>query len=241
MASPDALSSNAQKAVLESLPLQHKQNADSAVKSALWTAAGIGGYVAAVAILPAAALPISLMVAATVTVYNGFKLLGNASRALSLLKLKSDVKDEKFVPKLKAKAGKALTRSAKLNDISQKAFYVTLGVLAASFVPVLAPIAAVAYPIAVLGMLGTWAASDWTKGTALATTPTAKLVYQHQVAEGAIAPAERILPPGASVDRSPQKKQGSIFDIFKRKAANDQKPQEPKKPAPQAKLAPPKP
>ncbi len=240
MASPDALSSNTQKAVLESLPLQHKQNANKALKSALWTAAGVAGYAAAVAVLPAAALPLTLMVAATVTVYNGFKLLGNASRALSLLKLKADVKDEKFVPKLKAKAGKALHRASRLNDFSQKAFYVTLGVLAASFVPVLAPIAAVAYPIAVLGMLGTWAASDWTKGTAEATTPTAKLVYQHQVAEGTIAPAERILPPGASVDRAPQKKQGSIFDMFKRKAANDSKPEN-KKPAPQAKLAPPKP
>jgi len=210
--------------VLESLPAQHKENGKEAVKRVLWAAAGVAGYAATAAFAPAGLATLGFIVAGTVAVYNGFRLLGAASRGLSLLKLKSDVKDEKFVPKLKAKAGKALSRSTTLNNWANKAFYVTLGAIVASFVPPLAPLAVLVYPVAVLGMLGTWAAADWTRGTAQATMPTAKLVYQHQVAEGVVQPAEKILPPQAAVSGpAPEKKSQfrSIIDLFKKKASKE--------------------
>lgn len=236
MATANALSEQSQKAVLESLPSQHKDNGRNALKNAGWMAAGIVGYAAVVSFFPAGLATLGLIAASTATVYFGAKLLGNASRALSLLQIKRDIKDEKFVPKLKAKAGKALSRSVRLNNFANKAFWVSVGAMVAGTLPVLAPVAAIVYPLAVLGMLGTWAASDWTKGTAQATLPAAKLVYQHQVAEGVIQPAESILPPGASVERAPQKTRGSILDIFKRKSEKEQAPPKaaPRKPVPAA-------
>lgn len=240
MASPTALSANTQQAVLNSLPAQHEANKKSALKNALWTGVGMLGMVATAAIVPVALAPLASIVAATVTVYNGFKLLGNGSRALSLMQIKGGVKDENFVTKLKEKAGKALQKAPKLNNFANKAFYVVVGAVVASYIPVIAPIAALVYPVAMLGMLGAWGASEWQNGKAQATVPTAKLVYDHQVAEGAIRPAEDILPPGASVSRAPQQKQESLMDAFKRKAQaviQQKKPQ----PKPAPKLAPPKP
>lgn len=234
MATTDALSANAQKSVLANLPAQHELNKQDAKKNAMWLGVSVVGYAAAAAILPAAIVTLPLIVAGTAAVLNGAKLLGNAARGLSLMGIKRHVADKDFVPKLKQKAGKALQRAPKLNSFSQKAFYVSLGALAATFVPVLAPVAALVYPLAVVGMLGSWAASDWAKGTAMGTAPTAKLVYQHQVAEGVIEPAEKILPPGVqAAGPQQQQKRGSILDLFRKKAANNNE-----KKAPEAKQAP---
>lgn len=235
MATTDALSANAQKAVLDTLPAQHQLNKQSAQKNAMWTGVSVLGYAVAAAVLPAAIVTIPLIVAGTAAVLNGAKLLGNVSRALSLMSIKRHVADKDFVPKLKQKAGKALQRAPKLNSFSQKAFYVSIGALVATALPVLAPVAALVYPVAVLGMLGTWAASDWVKGTAQGTAPTAKIVYQIQVAEGVVEPAEKILPPGAAVVQSaPQQKRSSILDLFRKKAANNNEKKAPEaaKPAP---------
>lgn len=230
MGTSDQLSMQSQEAVLASLPAQHKANSKSALGRSLWTAGGILGGMAALSLAPASILPVAMFAATAVTLIAGTKLLGNASRALSLLGVKAGVAGDKFVPKLKKKAGNALKRTTFFNKVSNIAFFGILGTWVLGSAVATAPIAAVVAPIALVTMLGSWAASEWTKGTAEGTRPTAKLVYERQVAEGVIAPAEKILPPGAALQQSaPQKSMSrSILDMFRRKASGE-KPKEPAK------------
>lgn len=222
MASADALSTSTQKAVLEQLPAQHKDNKKSAQRRALWMGAGVAGFIAANAFLPVTAVAIPAFVAAVVVGVNAFRLVSNASRALALMGVKKDAGNSDFVPKLKQKAGKAMERAAKLNKISNIAFFTVIGAIVAPAVPVLAPIAAIVYPLAITTMFAAWGASEFATGTAAGTKPTAKLVYNRQVEEGVIRPAEDILPPAAQPaipahKAQPQKSPKSVFSIFSRR------------------------
>ncbi len=222
MASADALSTSTQKAVLEQLPAQHQDNNKSAQRRALFMGAGVVGFIAAHAFLPVAVVAIPSFVAAIVVGVNAFRLVSNASRALALLGVKKDAGNNDFVPKLKQKAGKAMERAAKLNKISNIAFFTVIGAIVAPVIPVLAPIAAIVYPLATAAMFAAWGASEFATGTAQGTKPTAKLVYDRQVAEGAIRPAEDILPPAAQPaipahKAQPSTSPKSVFSIFSRR------------------------
>ncbi|HYD16989.1 MAG TPA: hypothetical protein VEF76_00755 [Patescibacteria group bacterium] len=239
MASADQLSSNSQKAVLEALPAQHALNAKSARNRALVAGAGAVAFMAVGALVPAVYTGFPLFIAAAVTLIAASRLIGNASRALALHGIKKDAGNNDFVPKLKQKAGNAMARAAKLNKYANTAFYVTIGAIVAPMLaplaPVLLPIAAITYPIALAAMAGSWAGAEWNTGIAQGTKPTAKLVYDRQVAEGVIRPAEDLLPPAASIKSAPaaaapQKSAKSIFAIFSRRTE--------KQPAPTAKPAP---
>ncbi|MDF3023564.1 MAG: hypothetical protein K0R10_925 [Alphaproteobacteria bacterium] len=235
MASSDALSANTQKAVLEQLPAQHQDNKKSAQRRALWMGAGVVGFIAAHAFLPVAVVAIPSFVAAVVVGVNAFRLVSNASRALALHGVKKDASNSDFVPKLKQKAGKAMERAAKLNKISNIAFFTVIGAIVAPAIPVLAPLAAIVYPLAVTTMFAAWGASEFATGTATGTKPTAKLVYDRQVAEGVIRPAEDILPPAAQPAipahlALPAASPKSIFSIFSRRQPKE----EAQRPAPKA-------
>ncbi|MDI1226071.1 MAG: hypothetical protein PSY14_00100 [bacterium] len=236
MASADALSTSTQKAVLEQLPAQHQDNKKSAQRRAGFLAAGVVGFIAAHAFLPVAVVAIPSFVAAIVVGVNAFRLVSNAARTLALMGVKKDAGNSDFVPKLKQKAGKALERATKLNKISNIAFFTIIGAIVAPAIPLLAPLAAIVYPVASAVMFAAWGASEFTTGTAQGTKPTAKLVYDRQVAEGVIRPAEDILPP-ASVPAIPAHKAQpstspkSIFSIFSRKQP---KPEAPKPAVPVA-------
>ncbi len=238
MASADALSSNTQKAVLEQLPAQHQDNLKSAQRRALYLGAGVAGFVASSLLLPAAFVAIPSFIAAIVVGVNAFRLVSNASRALALLGVKKDAGNNDFVPKLKQKAGKAMERAAKLNKISNIAFFTVIGAIIAPAIPVLAPIAAIVYPLASLTMFAAWGASEFATGTAQGTKPTAKLVYDRQVAEGAIRPAEDILPPAAipavpAHKAQPSASPKSVFSIFSRRQPKAETPK-PAAPVPAA-------
>lgn len=222
MASADALSTSTQKAVLEQLPAQHQDNKKSAQRRALFMGAGVVGFIAAHAFLPVAVVAIPSFVAAVVVGVNAFRLVSNASRALALHGVKRDAGNNDFVPKLKQKAGKAMERAAKFSKISNIAFFTVIGAIVAPAIPVLAPLAAIVYPLATLTMFAAWGASEFATGTATGTKPTAKLVYDRQVAEGVIRPAEDILPPAAQPaipahKAQPEKSAKSVFSIFSRK------------------------
>ena len=241
MASADALSTSTQKAVLEQLPAQHQDNKKSAQRRALFIGAGVAGFIAAHAFLPVAAVAIPAFVSAVVVGVNAFRLVSNASCALALHGVKKDAGNSDFVPKLKQKAGKAMERAAKLNKISNIAFFTVIGAIVAPAIPVLAPVAAIVYPLATLTMFAAWGASEFATGTAQGTKPTAKLVYDRQVEEGVIPPAEDILPPAAQPaipahKAQPQKSAKSVFSLFSRKQPKQEaaKPAAPAAPAPVA-------
>lgn len=229
MALSDGLSTRTQEAVLASLPAQHKDNLKSAAKRGAFVAAGIAGFALSTAFAPAAILPLALFAATAVTIIAGAKLVGNASRALSLIGIKMGVKNDNFVPRLKKKAGNAMKNATFFNKVSNYAFWGVLGAFVAGMSVAAAPLAGAVYAIAMPVMFASWAAAEWSSGTAQGTRPTAKLVYDRQVAEGVIRPAEDILPPGASLQRAPQQSQPkSILGMFRRKAAGE-KPKEPAK------------
>lgn len=240
MASADALSISTQKAVLEQLPAQHQDNKNSARRRALWLGAGVAGFIATHAFLPVAVVAIPSFVAAVVVGVNAFRLVSNAARTLALHGVKKDAGNADFVPKLKQKAGKAMERAAKLNKISNIAFFTVIGAIVAPAIPVLAPIAAIVYPLAITTMFAAWGASEFATGTAAGTKPTAKLVYDRQVEEGVIRPAEDILPPAAQPavpahKAQPQKSAKSIFSYFSRKQPKQDAPAAaPKAPVPAA-------
>lgn len=231
MASADQLSTGTQKAVVDALPAQHDLNKKSARNRALVAGAGAIAFAAVGALVPAVYTGFPLFIAAAVTLTAASRLIGNASRALALHGIRKDAGNKDFVPKLKQKAGKAMTSAAKFNKYSQMAFYTTIAAIVAPalapLLPVIAPIAAIVYPAALAVMAASWVGAEWNTGIAQGTKPTAKFVYDLQVAEGAIRPAEDLLPPAAaaSVKAAPEKSPKSAFAIFSRKPKTAAPPQ----------------
>ncbi|MDE1152257.1 MAG: hypothetical protein PW788_06955 [Micavibrio sp.] len=195
---PTAISSNAQAIVLQDISDRQQQNGRNANRHLGWMVGGFAAFVLAPAILPAAIAGAGVMAGAIVTFLAANKLARDIGNGANLARIKRTVADDKFVPKLKTGAGKLLRRAAFTGRLASYTFYATIALAIGTLVPPVAAVAGAFYGLGVLATLATTGINSLVSGAKDAALATAQTTYDVRVAEGAIRPAEDLLPPALS-------------------------------------------